>query len=687
MTVSTTDSRVSHNGDGVTVLFTVPFYFISNSDLNVYVDTVLTNAYTPSGAGNKSGGSITFSTAPASGSGNVVIVRKTDLLQSSDLPTNDPLPSSSLERMVDKNTMQVQYLNEIFKRSIHLPDYDTSLLNLELASVASRANKYFAFDSAGNLTYIAGTQNDGSVVTPTGGTTARTLADHFGDTFKLKDYYLPGDPVGDDYNAIMRVIAAVNAAGGGVLEFPQNANLFINHYIESGNGITRGTFTNCDGLIVRGNGAKITCLGGWSAIIGRANWGLVTVNCSNVRLEDLEIDGSNATITKVAVGEQYSHLLDIEGGTNILLENLHFHNGICDGLIINSSGPTSAQISCKQLTAINCRFEQNARQGMSIIQCRGATFINCKFNGTGTSAFGGYSPQSGVDIEPGTYPGFNPGVSSCDEFTGDINFIGCEFKNNVGDPYVCSSYITTTHPVNHYASRFINTTGTRRYVGPGALLTIFRDCDFVECDVWVSYGSDTPNETRMYNCNLYSSISNTIILDLSYNNPKLIVDGCNFKLMATYDGTIAYRIRLQSTNTDKIYFRNNTIFVSATEHDGSGFSSIAVFNRVEGGNNVFTTDLNAAGKNFYVNYLNSNICNDKFTNPTFINWTTVGAQTENYFSMGTLMVGSNAGLKLSSQTSGAAAQTGTLTNGPAAGNPAFWLPVVINGVTRYVPAW
>lgn len=38
-------------------------------------------------------------------------------------------------------------------------------------------------------------------------------------------------------------------------------------------------------------------------------------------------------------------------------------------------------------------------------------------------------------------------------------------------------------------------------------------------------------------------------------------------------------------------------------------------------------------------------------------------------------------------TSGAAAQTGTLTNSPAAGNPTKWIPINDNGTTRYIPAW
>lgn len=38
-------------------------------------------------------------------------------------------------------------------------------------------------------------------------------------------------------------------------------------------------------------------------------------------------------------------------------------------------------------------------------------------------------------------------------------------------------------------------------------------------------------------------------------------------------------------------------------------------------------------------------------------------------------------------TNGAAAQTGTLTNAPAAGNPTKWIPINDNGTTRYIPAW
>ena len=38
-------------------------------------------------------------------------------------------------------------------------------------------------------------------------------------------------------------------------------------------------------------------------------------------------------------------------------------------------------------------------------------------------------------------------------------------------------------------------------------------------------------------------------------------------------------------------------------------------------------------------------------------------------------------------TNGAAAAAGTLTNAPVAGNPTKWVPIIDNGVTRFIPAW
>jgi hypothetical protein len=39
------------------------------------------------------------------------------------------------------------------------------------------------------------------------------------------------------------------------------------------------------------------------------------------------------------------------------------------------------------------------------------------------------------------------------------------------------------------------------------------------------------------------------------------------------------------------------------------------------------------------------------------------------------------------QITGAGVGAGTLTNAPSAGNPTFWLRIVVNGVQRFIPCW
>jgi hypothetical protein len=52
-----------------------------------------------------------------------------------------------------------------------------------------------------------------------------------------------------------------------------------------------------------------------------------------------------------------------------------------------------------------------------------------------------------------------------------------------------------------------------------------------------------------------------------------------------------------------------------------------------------------------------------------------------------LGVTSNNGFSATGQTSDAGAAAGTLGNSPTAGNPAFWLRIVINGSNFAIPAW
>ncbi len=129
MSLSTLDSQVNYDGDASTQEFAVPFYFIDPEDLVVYVDDVLqveTTDYTVAQEGDNSGGSITFTTAPAVGVDNVLIVRDPVLTQTVNFPTNDKFPSSVATRALDKLTMIAQRTRQLVARSFRFADTDVS---------------------------------------------------------------------------------------------------------------------------------------------------------------------------------------------------------------------------------------------------------------------------------------------------------------------------------------------------------------------------------------------------------------------------------------------------------------------------------------------------------------------------------------------------------------------------------
>ncbi|MDT0176860.1 phage tail fiber domain-containing protein [Pantoea anthophila] len=115
MTVSSTQSYVEYNADGVTTTFTIPFYFLLNSDISVMVadesgkisEPVNGTDYTVTGAGNSSGGLIAFNSAYSSGN-SVLIYRAPPLTQETKYYENGKFPASSHEAALDKLTMLIQ---------------------------------------------------------------------------------------------------------------------------------------------------------------------------------------------------------------------------------------------------------------------------------------------------------------------------------------------------------------------------------------------------------------------------------------------------------------------------------------------------------------------------------------------------------------------------------------------------
>lgn len=156
MTVASEVSSVSYAGDGVTLAFSIPFRFLSSSDISVVrrnADlsvTELTTGFSVTGAGG-AGGTCTFTAAPAADV-DIIISRAPQILQPGDYTSNDAFPAEATETLLDRQTFISQHLDRLVQHCITVP-YGDSLAGagMVLPNAATRANKYLAFGASGAL--------------------------------------------------------------------------------------------------------------------------------------------------------------------------------------------------------------------------------------------------------------------------------------------------------------------------------------------------------------------------------------------------------------------------------------------------------------------------------------------------------------------------------------------------------
>lgn len=120
MTVSSEENTKIYVGDASTTDFAFPYLFYANSHIIVTVDDVVTTSYTLTGAENPSGGTVSFSSAPANNA-TIVIQRIVPYTQSTDLENFDGNPADVTEKQFDLLSMADQQLNEQVARAILAP--------------------------------------------------------------------------------------------------------------------------------------------------------------------------------------------------------------------------------------------------------------------------------------------------------------------------------------------------------------------------------------------------------------------------------------------------------------------------------------------------------------------------------------------------------------------------------------
>lgn len=173
MTIESTQTSVTGNGDGVTTVFSLsPLKIYSSDDLKVY--KVVSGVYTEILEGTTSTTySLSLESVPGTGevtypaSGGTPLAEGEDLVmaidpigtQEIDLQNQSAYNAETVEKALDIAALNTISNRGKFERSLKVPEGETVS---DLPGASARANKFLAFDSLGNAT--ASDINDASAL-------------------------------------------------------------------------------------------------------------------------------------------------------------------------------------------------------------------------------------------------------------------------------------------------------------------------------------------------------------------------------------------------------------------------------------------------------------------------------------------------------------------------------------------
>lgn len=357
MAVTAQQTIFNYVGNGAAVEYTFGCRILDEEDLVVVVDDAVLTLYidyTVSGVGNPVGGAVTFFVAPAA-LAEVRLFRQTLLIRQTDYQYGGNFEAAVVNTDLDRLYMAVQDQQSGAAELLNTLRVPAGEVIPRIPAAADRANRVQAYDGAGNPMVIVGvdsgsasalqialanaftsTEGDAMVGVNTVGTQTTLHKWVFGRSRSIKsDFGALGDGVTDEGALINDALAAMSAAGGGTMYFPEGDyrhSVPIKSYsnirlIGANQEATKLTKTGA-GTISIGAAANnpMVCLDGGVMSDGAGNvncsiWLDNAIRCENVEIAHMTIRSTGAAATTapvrfgiagIGLSEGYLHDLNID---------------------------------------------------------------------------------------------------------------------------------------------------------------------------------------------------------------------------------------------------------------------------------------------------------------------------------------------------------------------------------------